>query len=89
MVELLMLYSKLRQATMELFGGHSQFALALKEGFSKAFQELNEVEGVQVKCGMVEWSSFKVHVLYVSPLKVSGNLCLAFLCVCLYGFCVL
>ena len=69
MVELLLLYSKLRQATRELFGGHSQFALALKEGFSKAFQGLDEVEGVQVSSAM--WS--EVALRHLPPLKVSGT----------------
>ena len=46
--DLLTLYTQLKQAMMELFGGHSQFALALKKGFSKAFQSLDEVTGVRV-----------------------------------------
>ena len=46
--ELLTLYTQMKQAMMELFGGHSQFALALKKGFSEAFQSLDEVTGVRV-----------------------------------------
>ncbi len=46
--KILEIYNKLRQAMLELFGGHSQFALALKEGFAKAFQGLDEVRGVLV-----------------------------------------
>ena len=42
------IYDKLKQAMLELFGGHSQFAVALKEGFTKAFQGLDEVQGVRV-----------------------------------------
>ena len=48
MADLLYIYDRLQQTTLELFGGHSQLALALKEGFSKAFQGLNEVLGVKV-----------------------------------------
>ena len=47
-VNILSIYDQLKQAMFELFGGHSQFALALKEGFSKAFQSLDEVTGVRV-----------------------------------------
>lgn len=46
--EVLGIYDQLKQAMLELFGGHSQFALALKAGFSKAFQTLDEVTGVRV-----------------------------------------
>ena len=48
MADFLLVYDKLQQATMELFGGHSQLALAVKDGFSKAFMSLNEVTGVRV-----------------------------------------
>ena len=48
-VEILQLYNRLKHGMLELFGGHAQFALALKEGFSKALQGLNEVEGVKVR----------------------------------------
>ena len=51
MAELLWVYDKLLQATTELFGGHSQFALALKEGFASVFQGLDEVAGVRVREG--------------------------------------
>ncbi len=46
--ELLNVYDQLKQAMLELFGGHSQFVLSLKEGFSRAFQGLDEVTGVRV-----------------------------------------
>ena len=46
--DVLNIYNQLKQAMLELFGGHSQFALALKEGFSKAFQSLDEVTGVRL-----------------------------------------
>lgn len=46
--ELLGLYDRLKQAKLELFGGHSQFSIALKEGFTKAFQELDEVTMIRV-----------------------------------------
>ena len=46
--DLISVYDRLKQAMVELFGGHSNFALGLKEGFSKAFQSLNEVTGVRV-----------------------------------------
>jgi len=49
--DVLNMYDQLKQAMSELFGGHSQFALALKEGFSKAFQSLDEVTGVRVSEG--------------------------------------
>lgn len=42
------IYEKLKQTKLELFGGHSQFSLALKEGFTKAFQDLDEVRGLRV-----------------------------------------
>lgn len=42
------MYDRLKQAMVELFGGHSMFALGLKEGFTKASQGLNEVTGVRV-----------------------------------------
>lgn len=45
---LLAVYDKLRQAKLELFGGHSQFAVALKEGFMRAFQCLDEIRAVRV-----------------------------------------
>lgn len=48
-VEMVRLYDQLKQVMLELFGGRSHFALAMKEGFSKAFQGLNEVEGVKVR----------------------------------------
>lgn len=47
--EILSIYDLLKQAMFELFGGHSQFALSLKEGFSKSFQSLDEVTGVRVR----------------------------------------
>ena len=47
--DVLGIYDQLKQAMLELFGGHSQFALALKEGFSNAFQRLDEVSGVRVR----------------------------------------
>ena len=51
--DVLNMYDQLKQAMLELFGGHSQFALALKEGFSRAFQNLDEVTGVRVSEGSV------------------------------------
>ena len=47
--DLLNIYDRLKQAMLELFGGHSQFALSLKGGFSRAFQGLDEVTGVRVR----------------------------------------
>ena len=49
--QLLAAYDKLRQAKLELFGGHSQFAIALKEGFTMAFQGLDEVRVMRVSGG--------------------------------------
>ena len=49
MVNLVCVYDRLHRATIELFGGHSQLALALKDGFSSAYQSLNEVTGVRVR----------------------------------------
>ncbi len=46
--KLLSVYEKLKQTKRELFGGHSQFSIALKEGFTKAFQALNEVKCLRV-----------------------------------------
>ena len=46
--DFIIVYNRLKLAMMELFGGYSTFALGLKEGFSKAFQSLNEVTGVRV-----------------------------------------
>ena len=48
--DLLSVYDCLKQALLELFGGHSQFAIALKDGFSRAFQSMDEVTGVKVLC---------------------------------------
>ena len=53
MVDMLFMYDKLQQGTTELFGGHSQLALSLKDGFSKAFQSLNEVTGLKVCNGVL------------------------------------
>ena len=41
------IYDKLKQAMSELFGDHSQFAISLKDGFSKAFLHLDEISGVK------------------------------------------
>lgn len=41
------IYDKLKQAMSELFGDHSQFAISLKDGFSKAFLHLDEIRGVR------------------------------------------
>lgn len=46
---LLGVYEKLKQAKLELFGGHSQFSIALKEGFTKAFQAMEDVQGIKVR----------------------------------------
>ena len=46
--DLVSLYDQLKQAMLELFGGHSTFALSLKEGFSNAFRSLNEMQGLRV-----------------------------------------
>ena len=46
--DLVCVYDRLKQAMVELFGGHSNFALGMKEGFTKAFQSLDEVTGVKV-----------------------------------------
>lgn len=47
--DLVSVYDQLKQAMLELFGGHSTFALSLKEGFSKAFRSLNEMQGLRVR----------------------------------------
>ena len=47
--ELVWLYNRLQHATMELFGGHSWFVVAMKEGFSRVFQSMDEVSGVRVR----------------------------------------
>ena len=41
------IYDKLKQAMFELFGDHSQFAVSLKDGFTKAFLHLDEIAGVK------------------------------------------
>ena len=41
--KLINVYDRLKQAMVELFGGHFTFALGLKEGFTKAFQSLTGV----------------------------------------------
>lgn len=46
--DLVCVYDRLKQVMVELFGGHSNFALGMKEGFTKAFQSLDEVTGVKV-----------------------------------------
>ncbi|CAI8007075.1 Cullin-9, partial [Geodia barretti] len=45
--DLVSVYDQLKQAMLELFGGHSTFALSLKEGFSNAFRSLNEMQGLR------------------------------------------
>ena len=47
--ELVWLYNRLQHATMELFGGHSWFVVAMKEGFSRVLQSMDEVSGVRVR----------------------------------------
>ena len=47
--ELVWLYNRLQHATMELFGGHSWFVVAMKEGFSRVIQSMDEVSGVRVR----------------------------------------
>lgn len=72
-VEVVKLYNQLKQAMLELFGGHSHFALAMKEGFSKAFQGLDEVEGVKV-CGCAEFAITSALILVLSVLlQVCNN----------------
>ena len=44
-------YDRLQHATMELFGGHSWFMVAVKEGFTSVFQSLDETAGVRVSEG--------------------------------------
>ena len=46
---LLNIYTKLKCAMRELFGGHSRYAIALKEGFAEQLQTLSESHSVQVK----------------------------------------
>ena len=50
--DLVSVYDQLKQAMLELFGGHSTFALSLKEGFSNAFRSLNEMQGLRVNEGL-------------------------------------
>jgi len=45
---LLNIYNKLKCAMRELFGGHSRYAIALKEGFAEQLQALSEPHSVQV-----------------------------------------
>jgi len=52
---LLNIYNKLKCAMRELFGGHSRYAIALKEGFAEQLQALSELHGVQVKTTLVVW----------------------------------
>ena len=42
-------YTKLKCAMRELFGGHSRYAIALKEGFAEQLQTLSESHSVQVR----------------------------------------
>ena len=51
--KVLSMYTKLKQVKLELFGEHSQFSIALKDGFTKAFQSLEAVRSVQV---WVDWA---------------------------------
>ena len=46
---LINIYTKLKCAMRELFGGHSRYAIALKEGFAEQLQTLSESHSVQVK----------------------------------------
>ena len=43
------IYTKLKCAMRELFGGHSRYAIALKEGFAEQLQTLTESHSVQVR----------------------------------------
>lgn len=45
---LINIYTKLKCAMRELFGGHSRYAIALKEGFAEELQTLSESHSVQV-----------------------------------------
>lgn len=46
---LINIYTKLKCAMRELFGGHSRYAIALKEGFAEQLQTLSESHSVQVR----------------------------------------
>lgn len=46
---LINIYIKLKCAMRELFGGHSRYAIALKEGFAEQLQALSEPHSIQVK----------------------------------------
>lgn len=46
---LINIYTKLKYAMRELFGGHSRYAIALKEGFAEQLQTLSESHSVQVR----------------------------------------
>ena len=46
---LINIYTKLKCAMRELFGGHSRYAIALKEGFAEELQTLSESHSVQVR----------------------------------------
>ena len=54
---LINIYTKLKCAMRELFGGHSRYAIALKEGFAEQLQTLSESHSVQVK-------KLKIIILY-------------------------
>jgi p53-associated parkin-like cytoplasmic protein len=47
MNDILFMYDKLHQVTQELFGHHPQLLLALKNGYSKAYQNMNEVNSIK------------------------------------------
>ena len=55
------IYTKLKCAMRELFGGHSRYAIALKEGFAEQLQTLSESHSVQVK----KLHSFNIIIILV------------------------
>ena len=84
--DLVSVYDQLKQAMLELFGGHSTFALSLKEGFSKAFRSLNEMQGLRVRRPLDGVSNLKRNLNFIpspclspdlsSPLQFCEMLCL-------------
>ena len=60
------IYTKLKCALRELFGGHSRYAIALKDGFAEQLQTLSESHSVQVStCFFITAILYLLYVFIV------------------------
>lgn len=60
------IYTKLKCALRELFGGHSRYAIALKDGFAEQLQTLSESHSVQVStCFFIAANLYLLYVFIV------------------------